>query len=332
MKYPSGKYDAFMNEYEQLRNNNLSLLEARKAEIYARVPELKQVHEDLASGAVSYARARLSGKSCAFDSLEDYIKDLKHKEAALLLANGYPEDSFAPIYRCRHCKDTGFIDGTPCACLQQKMIQTFYMQSNIQKRLETENFEHLSFDYYNTEADGIHRESQYRYMQGVVARVKNFAEDFDEAGGNLFFYGPTSLGKTFLANCVAKALLDQGHTVLYMTSTNLFEQLLPNVVMKRDTSVKNLNTYDHLFEAELLVIDDLGTELITEFTRSQLYQLVNERLLSERSTIISTNMELTKFRDCYEERILSRMIENYTVIQFYGDNIRHKKKKIALSE
>lgn len=332
MKYPSGKYDAFMNEYEQLRNNNLSLLEARKAEIYARVPDLKQIHEELAAGAVSYARARLLGSSCAFDSLEDYIEDLKRKETALLLANGYPEDSFLPIYRCRHCRDTGFIDGTPCACLKQKMIQTFYMQSNLQKKLETENFEHFSFDYYNTEADGVHRESQYRYMQGVAARVKNFAEDFGEAGGNLFFYGPTSLGKTFLANCVAKALLDSGHTVLYMTSTGLFEQLLPDVVMKRDTSVKNLNTYDYLFEAELLVIDDLGTELITEFTRSQLYRLVNERLLSERSTIISTNMELTKFRDCYEERILSRIIENYTVIQFYGDNIRHKKKKIALSE
>lgn len=332
MKYPSGKYDPFLNEYEQTRNENLLRLEERKAEIYARLPRLKEIHESLASGAVAYARAKLTGEGCAFDSLEDYLKGLEQEAAALLSANGYPEDSFRPIYRCKLCKDTGFVEGKPCSCLQQKMIQSFYMQSNIQNKLKVENFEHFSFDYYNREPDGIHKDSQYRYMQGVVSKVKAFSEHFDEKGGNLFFYGPTSLGKTFLANCAAKMLLDSGHSVLYMTSTGLFEQLLPSVVMNRDRSTENLNTYNYLFHAELLVIDDLGTELITEFTRSQLYQIVNERLLSGRSTIISTNMELPRFRDCYEERILSRIIENYTVIQFYGDNIRHKKKKMALSE
>lgn len=331
MQYPSGKYEPFMLQYEHIRNANVQELEERKADIYASVPRLKELHDQMATGAISYARARLNGDGCEFDNLDAFLQALKEEETTLLLANGYSADSFEPIYTCKHCRDTGFIDGTPCGCLKQRMIQTFYMQSNIQKNLETENFEHFSFAYYNREPDGKHTLSQYDYMGAVLTKAKNYVSRFPEEGGNLIFYGPTSLGKTYLSNCIAKALLDQGYSVLYMTATRLFDQLLPNILLKKNYSAEEMNQYEYLFQADLLILDDLGTEFITEFTRPQLYQCINERLLSNKATIISTNMELEDLRDVYDERLSARIIERYTGIPFYGDNVRHKKKKMMLS-
>lgn len=331
MQYPSGKYEPFMIKYERTRNENVQKAEDRKAEIYARVPRLRELHDQMATGAISYARAKLSGKACELDNLDAFLQALKEEETALLLANGYAADSFEPIYTCKTCKDTGFVNGTPCSCLKQQMIQTFYMQSNIQKSLETENFEHFSFDYYSKEPDGKHALSQYDYMHGVLAKAKEYTRDFADKGGNLIFYGPTSLGKTYLSNCIAKELLDQGFSVLYMTATRLFEQLLPNVLIKKNYSAEEMNQYEYLFQADLLIIDDLGTEFVTDFTRPQLYQCINERLLSNKATIISTNMELEHLRDVYDERLSARIIERYTVIPFYGDNVRHKKKKMLLA-
>lgn len=335
MQYPNGKYDGkyepFMIEYERIRNENVQKFEERKAAIYAKLPRLKELHEQIASGAISYARSKLSGETCEFDNLDAFLQSLKEEETALLLTNGYGVDSFAPIYTCKHCMDTGFIEGIPCKCLKQKMIQTFYMQSNIQRNLETENFEHFSFAYYSKEPDGKHALSQYDYMRGVLTKAKHYVDQFPEKGGNLIFYGPTSLGKTYLSNCIAKALLDEGYSVLYMTATRLFEQLLPNILLKKNYSAEEMNQYEYLFQADLLILDDLGTEFITDFTRPQLYQCVNERLLSNKATIISTNMDLEALRDVYDERLSARIIERYTGIPFYGDNVRHKKKKMMLS-
>lgn len=331
MRYPDGKYEPFMIQYERIRNENVQKLEDQRTEIYARVPRLKELHGQMAEGAVSYAKARLDGEECRFDSLDSFLRELKEEETKLLLVNGYGADSFEPIYTCRHCKDTGFIRGTPCSCLKQRMIQTFYMQSNIQKNLETENFEHFSFDYYSKKTDGVHALSQYDYMRGVLTKAEDYVNRFSERGGNMIFYGPTSLGKTYLSNCIAKALLDQGYSVLYMTATRLFDQLLPNVLLKKNYSAEEMNQYEYLFQADLLILDDLGTEFITDFTKPQLYQCINERLLSDKATIISTNMELDDMRDVYDERLSARIIERYTGIPFYGDNVRHKKKKMLLA-
>lgn len=331
MQYPSGKYEPFMLSYERIRNENVQRAEDIKARIYADVPRIKELHDQMATGAISYAKAKLSGETCALDNLDAFLQELKNEEQALLLANGYAADSFEPIYTCKACRDTGFIDNKPCSCLKKQMIQTFYLQSNIQRSLETENFENFSFDYYSKEPDGTHALSQYDYMHGVLAKAKEYTKNFSEMGGNLIFYGSTSLGKTYLSNCIAKELLDQGFSVLYMTATRLFDQLLPNVLIKRNADIEEMNQYEYLFQADLLIIDDLGTEFITDFTRPQLYQIVNERLLSNKATIISTNMELETLRDVYDERLSARIIERYTVIPFYGDNVRHKKKRMLLS-
>lgn len=330
MPSPNGKYEPFMAAYEQLRNANTEKLERRKQEIYQKVPRIKELHDEIASGAIAYARARLSGKASALSDLDSFLQNLHDEETALLLVNGYAADSFAPIYTCSRCQDTGFLAGEPCSCLQQKMIQTFYMQSNLQKKLNTENFDLFSFDFYNKDADGIHAQSQYDYMHGVLSRVQKYVAEFPSVHGNLLFWGPTSLGKTYLSNCIAKALLDQGYPVLYTTATRLFEQLLPDVVIRHNATKEDQTQYEYLFHADLLILDDLGTEFINEFTKSQLYQIINERLLAGRATIISTNCTLKQLRDYYDERLNARIVENYTAIEFYGDNVRYKKKKMLL--
>lgn len=330
MPSPNGKYEPFMVEYEQIRNANTAKLEYRRQEIYEKIPRIKELHDEIASGAVSYAKARLSGNSTDLPDLDSFLQNLHDEETALLLVNGYAADSFAPIYTCGRCRDTGFVDGEPCNCLQQKMIRTFYMQSNLQQKLNTENFDHFSFDYYSQDTDGVHAQSQYDYMHGVMNRVQKYVKDFPVEHGNLLFFGPTSLGKTYLSNCIAKALLDQGYPVLYTTATRLFEQLLPDVVIRHNASKEDQTQYEFLFHADLLILDDLGTEFINDFTKSQLYQIVNERLLAGRATIISTNRTLKQLRDYYDERLNARIVEHYTAIEFYGDNVRYKKKKMLL--
>lgn len=326
MEYPNSKYAGFMTEYEHIRNENLLRLEERREEIYQKIPRLREIAQEMASGAIRFAKGKLSGSFCEFEDLDEYLQALKEEQTALLLVNGYSEDSFEPIYTCKKCQDTGFVQGHPCSCLKQRMINTYYLQSNIQSILETENFQHFCLDYYSRQPDGIHSYTPYDNMKNILEQSKAFVADYDEKGGNLLFHGKTGLGKTYLSNCIAKALLDQGHTVLYLTAIRLFEDIMPDVVMNKKQNRQNPQIYNYVYSCDVLIIDDLGTEFVNDFTRSQVYQVINERLLAKKSTIISTNLSLKEIRNYYEERILARMVENYTIREFFGDNIRYLKK------
>jgi DNA replication protein DnaC len=163
-------------------------------------------------------------------------------------------------------------------------------------------------------------------MQKVVAGCKNFIRHFNKSHDNLLFTGNTGVGKTFLANCMAKELLDRGYTVIYLTAFRLFDILEKNKFSKdEDSSYEAANQFDYILDCDLLIIDDLGTELNNAFTNSQLYLILNERLLRQKSTIISTNLSLPNINTIYGERIFSRIASNYSVHRIIGEDIRlHK--------
>ncbi len=326
MEYTNSKLSDFMIQYERTRNENMLRLEQRRKDIYQKVPRLLEIDREMASGAIRFAKDKLNGSACEFEDLDAYLQRLKEEQKQLLTSNGFPETSFDPIYTCSKCHDTGFVEGRPCSCLKQQLINSYYMQSNIHSILETENFDHFCLDYYSKQPDGIHSFTPYEYMKNVLAQSKAFAADFDKKGGNLLFHGNTGLGKTFLSNCIAKALLDQGHTVLYLTAARLFEDIMPDVVMNKKQNQDNPQIYNYVYSCDLLIIDDLGTEFVNEFTRSEVYQVINERLLTKKSMLVSTNLSLKEIRDYYDERIVARMVENFTIREFIGDNIRYLKK------
>ena len=214
--------------------------------------------------------------------------------------------------------------GRRCHCFEQAAINLVYTQSNLKEILERENFSTFSFDYYS--ADDINPatgRSSLETARDAVAKCHDFIDHFDSTFSNLYLYGDTGIGKTFLSNCIAKELLDRGHSVIYFTAFQLFD-ILSKGVFKRDEEA--LLSHRNIFDCDLLIIDDLGTELSNSFTTSQLFLCINERILRQKSTIISTNLGMNQLADIYSERVLSRISSNYTLLKLFGADIRILKR------
>jgi DNA replication protein DnaC len=230
-------------------------------------------------------------------------------------------------YHCNRCKDTGFIGNDKCNCFKQSIADVIYAGSNIKSVLEHENFSTFSFEYYSDDSiDETTGLSPLSNMQKIVAGCKSFIRHFNKKNDNILFLGNTGVGKTFLVNCIAKELLDRGYTVIYLTAFRLFDILEKHKFGKEEESTyEAANQFEYILDSDLLIIDDLGTEMNNSFTTSQLYLIINERLLKQKSTIISTNLSLDNLNTNYSERIYSRIISNYSIRRIIGEDIRlHK--------
>jgi DNA replication protein DnaC len=327
MPLSNSQYDEIMREYDQRQLHNRRVLDDRRSEVYEQIPSLQEIDSTVASLAVQQARLLLGGDSSAIDRLRTQLADCSRQREEQLLAHGYPRDYLDPVYHCPDCKDTGYRNGQKCHCFKQAIINTVYEQSNIRQILSRENFDTFSYDYYP--ADDISTTtglSSLQTAQNAVRECRLFIDEFDSKPKNLLIYGKTGVGKTFLSNCVARELLDQGYSVIYFTAFQLFD-ILSKGVFEKDADA--IVAHQNIFDCDLLVIDDLGTELSNSFTTSQLFLCVNERLLRQKSTIISTNLSLNQIVDTYSERTFSRICDAYTLINLFSRvDIRiHKRKK-----
>ncbi len=321
------QYDEIMHTYYEHQIENRNLERERKEEIYKKIPRIEEIDEMIAQGSIDAARARLIGKEISIDSVKSKNEALIKEKLTLLKAHGYDENYLQPIYSCPHCQDTGRIGNTYCNCFKQAVLSYLYRQSTIQSILEVENFQHFTLDYYSKEQDGVHPYTPHENMSNILKNVQSFVEHFNEQGGNLLFYGGTGLGKTYLSNCIAKAVLDTHHTVLYQSAVHLFEDVCSDVLMKRNNNPNSQELYRYLFECDLLIIDDLGTEVQTTFITSQLYDILNTRLREKKSTVISTNLTFKEISERYSDRIISRILSEYQAYNFYGNDIRLAKRR-----
>ena len=326
MSLSNSQFDAIMRTYQQQQLKDLHEKEARVAEIYQKIPVMKELDNSISTKAVACARRLLDGDQGALHELKMEIADLREQKAILLRASGYPADYMETRYLCPDCKDTGYSDGRKCHCFRQAEMKYLYAQSNIEEVVTRENFSTFSFDYFDdTAVNPLLGRTVRQYMEQVVATCRGFVEKFDTEHGNLLFTGPTGVGKTFLTNCIAKELIDKYCSVIYLSANDLFEVFSKNR-FEYHTEEEMKGMYQYILECDLLIIDDLGTELNNSFTSSQLFYCINERLNSQKSTIISTNHPMNELRDRYTERVTSRLISKYTVIPLYGDDIRIRKK------
>ena len=318
------QYDEIIRQYNAKQIRNQHIVESRIEEVYAKNPRLQEIDDTISSCSVAKAKQLLEGDASALTELKKQIAELKEEKSALLHSLGYDESYFIPPYDCVDCKDTGYIGNERCHCFKQAAIDLVYTQSNIKTILRVENFEHFSYDYFSEQlidpASGL---SSRAIMQDAVKESHHFIDTFDETFENLFFYGDTGVGKTFLSNCIAKELLDSGHSVIYFTAFGLFDIFQKNVFEKDSDA---LLAHQNIFNCDLLIIDDLGTEMSNSFTTSQFFLCLNERLLRKKSTIISTNLSMNQLAETYSERTFSRVFSNYNMIKLYGDDIRIKKK------
>lgn len=332
MKFTDAQYDELMSTYHTNQIENRALEQARKDEVYASIPRIREIDQLLATSSIDAVRAKLKGQLDNTSSVKEQNQSLIKEKMDLLTAHGFSKDYLQPIYTCHECKDTGRVKDDYCTCFKQAAISLLYRQSNLDKVLDTENFNSFDLSYYSKEISNSQPCSPYENMENILNKVKSFVETFDKEGGNLLFYGETGLGKTFLSNCVAKALLDTQHTVLYQSSIHLFEDVLSDVLMKKGQNPNNKAIYRYLYSCDLLIIDDLGTEFTNTFVASELYDILNTRMREGKSTIISTNLSLQELNERYSVRISSRIFGEYQVYHFYGNNIRLAKRKRAFDQ
>lgn len=318
MSLTNAQYDWIMHQYERKQQKSRRDAQQRLAYVYDHIPSYRELDDAVAKVSVSQGRKMLSGDPDAMEDLRDRLAELSGRKAQLLEDHGLPADYLEPVYECPDCRDTGYVDGRKCHCFQEAMITLLYEQSNIREMLRSENFDSLSYEYY--EGDDLAR------FKKAVNTCHNFIKNFNSDYHNLFFYGTVGTGKSFLSGCIAKELIESGHSVIYFSATALFDLLSRNSFDPK--SREELRTaYADLYQCDLLIVDDLGTELTNQFVTSQLFSLLNERHMGKKATIISTNLSLEELRNRYSERIFSRVTSNYEICKLSGQDIRIYKKR-----
>ena len=327
MALKNDQYNQIIREYDSRKLKNKHALDKRVEETYRLIPRLKELEEEIISLSAGCGRMALRGDDSALNKLKVKSAELKAQQIELLISNGFPADYLEMQYHCKKCKDTGYVANEKCSCFKQAISDMMYSGSNIKSILAKENFNNFSFHYYSDDfIDETVGLSPLSNMQKVVAGCKSFIRHFNKSHDNLLLLGNTGVGKTFLANCIAKELLDRGNTVIYLTAFRLFDILEKHKFSRdEDSAYEASNQFEYILDCDLLIIDDLGTELNNAFTNSQLYLIINERLLRQKSTVISTNLSLTNINTIYGERVFSRIASCYCVQRIIGEDIRlHK--------
>lgn len=326
-----------LTEYNKKRLNAIYDAEQRKLELYKKEPKLQQIDNLLSKEAISISKQLLISKDTnLLDELNKKVSNLKEEKNKILSSLGKDENYLKPNFECKDCEDTGYILNSyktvMCHCLKQNLFNLEYNKSNL-SNLEKENFEHFSFDLYSDEINEEKYNSKLsprKNMKFIYQLSHTFIENFDNANQkNLLFTGNTGLGKSFLSSCIANELLKKGKTVLYQTAPVMLDTIMDYRFGKANTSK---DIYDNLLNVDLLIIDDLGTECINSMKFSELFNIINTRLLNNNKftkTIISTNLSLDNLFSTYDERIVSRLVGNYDICYFFGDDIRFKNKKIS---
>ena len=321
MSISNAQYDEIMRTYEEKQNRTRHLTMERKREVYDRIPEYEALDLRVADISLEQGRKLIGGDVSALNALRQTIKDISAKKKELMREAGFPEDYLEPVYECKECGDTGYVDGIRCHCLKQAIIKHLYSQSNIENVLKRENFDTLSMDYYD--------DTELPAMQTIIDGCKAYVNDFDSKYENLLFYGEVGVGKTFLTNCIANELLKKGHSVIYFTAYQLFDTLAKYAFRSGEVSEDINRVHEDIFDCDLLIIDDLGTEMTNSFVQSQLFLIINERDNRNRATIISTNLSIEDISERYSERTFSRIYGKYRMIKPSIKDLRIKIKRAS---
>ena len=314
------QFNELLKTYDETRKRNEYEMNARINEICEKFPEYEELDRQTPEVASAALNKLLAGDMEGSLKERERIKQIAKRKKEILEENNYPADYVELKYTCEKCKDTGYIKSVKCSCLKNKIVEILYEQSKLKERLMVENFHTLSEDYYTGE--------NLQLFRSAVNICKMMVKEYPDRATNVLFKGVVGAGKSFLSCCVAKEFLDAGHSVLYMSATEMFDALGRQRFERDRAEWENDNT---IFECDLLVVDDLGTELANSFTRSALFELINRRIRDNKCTIISTNLNLNEICDDYSERIVSRIISSYKLCNIMSDkDIRiEKRRKIA---
>lgn len=320
MSYNKQDYIRLKAEFSQKYLRAQKEAGERRVELYAKVPEARELDRALAKTGMEIMGAIASGgdTEAKVAAIREQNRELLRARAALLKANGFAEDYSDVRYQCRTCGDTGFVNTKMCDCLRRALIEAGYESSGLGGLIRTQSFENFSLDYYRAGGDP---ERMRQAMEGM----RHFAERFEKGSyRNFLLIGGTGLGKTHLSTAVAKTVIERGFDVCYVTAVGMLRDFNAKHF---DKGVGMKTDPERYAEAELLIVDDLGTEVTNQFTLSCLYDLINQRINNRKCTILNTNLAFRDLEARYGERIASRLLGEYHPILFSGTDIRRQKIK-----
>lgn len=332
-------HNIIAREYERRQKSSADQAALRKADLYTRFPGLMEIDSEISFMGIKYNRLILSANGSSSEilaELEHSLKLLSDEKNHILNINNISPDYLKPQYQCEKCCDSGYISDAAgsqrCSCYKQQVINHLFARSNISLN-GSESFENFNEALYPEEVDQEKYGIPISPRQNII-NVKKTCQEFiagiDNAEcRNLFFSGRTGVGKTFLSLCIARELLNQGRTVLYLTAPILFDIITEHKMMAFKEENYNNDKYRSIFTVELLIIDDLGTETLSDARYAELLNILNTRQannsLSACKTIISTNLGPKKLFDLYTERITSRIVGHFDRLVLSGRDIRSVK-------
>ena len=323
-------HEKVLSEYRSKQKANKDIYEKQMQEFYEKFPAIKDIDDKIAALAITHAARIITEGITPEDAVKAVVtqrRSFEDKKNELL--NTYNVSLPQMKYDCDLCKDTGFILDKKCKCymenMQRVMISSVNGAQNVLFDVNSDTFDNFSLDWYSkTDTVSPLNITPYENMKSVYAECISFCTSFNTENKNLYFYGSSGTGKTFLASCIANDLIQKGYNVVYQSAYKLF-QFMEDYKFGRIEHDTEL--YEQIYNADLLIIDDLGTEFSTAYTHSVFFDILNTRLLNSRSTIISSNLNLSDLEKKYTDRIQSRIIGNFEILRFMGDDIRIQKKQ-----
>ena len=313
MALTNSQFDQIKKIYDDRKLARHYEQEKRLAYVNEHVDGFREINDSISSLCLKQAELLLEGHSSALADLKESVALLKTQKAALLSQASLPEDYLQVPYVCEDCQDTGYVNGEKCHCFKQAALSILYDQSNLQKQLNEIDFSKVSDVYYDGE-DLVNFKDSY---EKSINFVNNFKNDYQ----NLCFYGTVGSGKSFLSGCIAKALMKEGHSVIYFSASRLMD-LFSYSAFDFKGREEAEDIFREIYECDLLIIDDLGSEVTNALSASRLFTCLNERYLRSKSVIISTNLSLGEIRTRYSDRIFSRISNYFIFCRMTGPDIR----------
>jgi DNA replication protein DnaC len=322
MPYDAEVFAAATARIEQRRSQAIAENERTKRQLYGKIPRLAEIERELALTGVSAAREILAaGGDTAgrIDRLRRQNFALQAERAELLVSNGYPQGILAVNYFCQKCRDTGYVGESICECLRTLLREEACKVANAGSPLPLFTFDTFDLGYYPDTSDGKYDFNVRWHMEKVFSHCKSYAADFKHADTSLLLLGKTGLGKIHLALSIANAVIEQGFGVIYDTAQNIFTR------MEEEYFGRSEKKYTFsVFDCDLLILDELP-DFASPFAINNLYNIINTRMLRNRPIIVSTNLTENELASRYGERIFSRLIGQFTLVKFFGGDIRQLK-------
>ena len=329
-------YNEVIEEFAEKKEKNEKRATNLKEEVLKSDDTLLNLEKQIATETLNVMKKNLTNnqmeKEIENQNLQIKIENLNKKIEDRLSKLGFSKEDFFPKYDCKKCNDTGYIGSEKCSCLKQALLNKVYAQFHTEN-FENECFEAFDFGYFSDKVNEEKYASQKSPRDNIL-EIKKISENFcnnilNKKEKNLLFIGDTGLGKTFLSNCIAGKTIKNGYTAIYQTAPILMDIITEyKTSFEKDAVTKE--KYNQIFDVDLLVIDDLGTETMTDFKFTELLNIINTRIIKGKKMVISTNLSLQKLYQVYDARLTSRLIGNFNICKFFGDDVRLIKKRMSV--